>query len=79
MSNVLLGIQTLWTLFCKDICDRLAALMNAKVNKVINSGFSIDNPKCFAEAIVKEAGVPNTIVMIGPVIGEQKPIPPKLK
>ena len=69
----------MWTPYCKDICDRLAALMNAKVINLVNSGFSIDNPKCFAEAIVKEAGVPNTIVMIGPVIGEQKPIPPKLK
>ena len=58
----------------KDLCDLCAANCNRKIDREVNSGFSIDNARCQAEAIVRGEGVANTIVFLGKIEGGQATI-----
>ena len=58
----------------KDLADLGVALANAKIQKVVDSGFSIDNPCCQALALVEGDGLANCIVMLGDLVDHQQPI-----
>ena len=58
----------------KDLADLGVALANAKIQKVVDGGFSIDNPRCQALALVEGDGLANCIVMLGDLVDHQLPI-----
>ena len=54
----------------KDVCDTTGAHVNAKAEKEVNAGdCNTDTPEGFAKAICLGRGVINTVVMLGPIIG----------
>ena len=61
----------------KARCDRGTANCNAKIDRWVAAGNSINDPSCQAQAIVDGNGVANTIVMLGTLHGEQPPITDK--
>ena len=61
----------------KDLADLGVALANAKIQKVVDGGFSIDNPRNQAEALVDGDGLANCIVMLGDLVSHQDPIKKK--
>ena len=61
----------------KDEADLLASLANAKINRVVSTGVSINTPKDQALAICEGTGLANCIVMLGDIVGSEAPIPNK--
>ena len=57
----------------KDLADLRAAVCNSKINREVNTGFSIDTPRNQAEAICLDGGLANCIVLFGKIIGGKQP------
>ena len=56
----------------KDAADPTGSHAKAKVNREVDSlACDADNPRNFANAIVRGIGLVNTVVMLGPIIGNQ--------
>ena len=64
----------------KDDCDLSGSHAKDKVMKEVNSlQCNADNPRNFANAIVRGNGMKNTVVMLGTIVGSQATLKEKEK
>ena len=56
----------------KDSCDTSSSNAKAKSDKEVNTGnCNVDSPANFAKSLALGEGLPNSVIMLGPIIGKQ--------